>query len=223
MKKALLTLFSIVSVTIAAKAQDDKLVTLGIRAGGNYTTITGKNATGDNLDYDYKVGYHAGITADLYVFEGFYLQPALIYSTKGARKETSLVKETHEVSYVELPVNILLKLGLGNGKLLLGAGPYAGYGIGGDRKETTGSLTIHHKNKFKNNLTAQDVIDRYNVLKRWDYGVNALAGYEFEGGFNFQLNAQLGLNDLYPTNEYLQADKSSIKHFGVGLSVGYKF
>ncbi|MBX3240148.1 MAG: PorT family protein [Chitinophagaceae bacterium] len=223
MKKSLLTLSTFIFIALSVNAQEDKLVTLGIRAGGSYTNIVGKNMTGHSLDYDYKIGYHAGITADLYVFEGFYLQPALLYSVKGAKNETELTKNTYSVSYIELPLNILLKLSLGNGKLLLGAGPYAAYGIGGSAKSTTGSLTLDRKNKFKNSLTAQDVLDGYNVLKPWDFGANALAGYEFEGGFSFQLNAQLGLSDFYPKNEYLQADKSSLKHFGAGLSVGYKF
>ncbi len=224
MKKALLTLSFFSFIAFTTQAQDeDKLVTLGIRAGAGYTTVNGKNIIGNDLENDYRLGYHAGITADLYVFEGFYLQPALLYTTKGAQKENDLTKETLSVSYIELPLNILLKPAIGSGKLLLGAGPYAGYGIGGKSESKTGSLTIERKNKFSNELAGQDVLDAKNVVRPWDYGINALAGYEFDGGFGIQLNAQLGLKNFYPENQFLQADKTDYKHFGIGLSLGYKF
>ncbi len=225
MKKALLTLSFISLTALVVKAQEeDKLVTLGIRAGANYTTILGKSNAGSDLSNDYKLGYHAGITADLYVFPGFYLQPGLIYTTKGAQKDENNIKASNTISYVELPVNVLLKLGMGSGKLLLGAGPYAAYGISGNQKVEIGSTTTELKANFTNTITAADFLNGnfYNV-RRWDYGVNALAGYEFAGGFNFHLNAQLGLKEINPEIEAVTTDKSSIKHFGVGLSVGYKF
>lgn len=225
MKKALLTLSFFSFLVFAATAQDDdKLVKLGIRAGANYNTIVGKDFGGENVSNSYKVGYHAGITADLYVFPGFYLQPGLIYTTKGAMKEANNIKSTSNISYIELPVNVLLKLGMGNGKLLIGAGPYAAYGINGNLKSKAGSSTTTLDANFTNTISAADVLNGnlYNV-RRWDYGVNALAGYEFASGFNFQLNAQLGLKKLNPEIESVTVDKTSIKHFGVGLSVGYKF
>lgn len=225
MKKAFLTLSFFSFVFLAAHAQDDdKLVTFGIRAGANYTNILGKTTTGADLSGQYKFGYHAGFTADLYVFPGFYLQPGLIYTTKGAQKDENNIKTSASISYVELPVNVLLKFGIGSGKLLVGAGPYAAYGITGNHKTEMGSTTTELKANFTNTITAADFLNGnfYNV-RRWDYGVNALAGYEFAGGFNFHLNAQLGLKEMNPEIEAVTTDKSSAKHFGVGLSVGYKF
>ena len=41
---------------------------------------------------------------------------------------------TLNLSYIEIPVNLLYKPVVGNGKLLLGFGPYIAYGIGGKYK-----------------------------------------------------------------------------------------
>ncbi|MCC6290049.1 MAG: PorT family protein [Chitinophagaceae bacterium] len=215
---------------VFAQTNDDKLVRFGIRAGAGLQTIYGDAINGDKLKNDFRIGYHAGVTADLLVAPGFYLQPALIYSVKGAKRSVANTDVTENISYVELPVNILLKPELGNGRLLLGAGPYIAYGIDGFQKSEAANLSGKLNAKFKNTITADDISaadvlnNNYYFLKPFDFGANVLAGYDFNSGFNIQINGQFGLTNMQPKIEGVTtANKANAKHLGFGISVGYKF
>ncbi|MBX3252609.1 MAG: PorT family protein [Chitinophagaceae bacterium] len=213
--------------TTALAQKDDKLVTIGLRAGVNLQKIYGKELNGDKVNSDFKTGFHAGVTADLLVTPAFFLQPALLYSTKGAEKTEDNIKKTQRISYIELPINLLFKPELGGGKLLLGAGPYAAYGISGQFKSKTGNAAIEVDTKFKNTITPSDFLNtnNVNVVKPFDFGANALVGYEFNNGLNFQINGQLGLAKINPQIESVSTDinKTNTKNAGVSFSVGYKF
>lgn len=211
---------------VYAQKNEDKLVRFGIRAGVNFQKLYGDGFDGKNADYDFLTGYHAGVTADLLVTPTFYIQPGLLYSVKGAKSESNSTEVTHKASYVELPINFLFKPALGNGRLVLGAGPYAAYGISGKLKAKTGNNSIELDAKFKNNISAADYInDKYYYIRPFDFGANALAGYELNNGFSIQVNGQLGLYKVNPAIDGVLAevDNTSLKNWGVGVSLGYKF
>ena len=210
-----------------AQKGEDKLVTLGIRAGVNLQKIYGDDFLGGKLDNDFKTGFHAGINADLFISEGLYLQPGLLYSTKGAKKTNNNIEYTQNISYIELPVNFLYKPQLGSGRLLLGAGPYAAYGISGKSKTKSGDAAVELDAKFKNKITAAEyataLLNAAYYLKPFDFGGNVLIGYELNSGFSLQLNGQLGLSQINPRADGVGADKSSWKNMGFGASLGYRF
>lgn len=209
----------------AAYAQkgEDKLVTLGIRAGINLQKIYGDDFLGGKLENDFKTGFHAGINADLFISEGLYLQPGLLYSTKGAKKTNNNTEYTQNISYIELPVNFLYKPQLGSGRLLLGAGPYAAYGISGKSKTKSGDAAVELDAKFKNKVSAADYLNGLYYLKPFDFGGNILVGYQLNSGFSLQLNGQLGLSQMNPEIEGVTADKRKWKNMGFGASLGYRF
>ena len=62
-------------------AQDRK-TTFSLRAGVNFQNLTGKSATGNDLENDLLTGFHGGINAELPVGTDFYLQPGVLYSLK---------------------------------------------------------------------------------------------------------------------------------------------
>ena len=204
---------------VYAQKGEDKLASFGIRAGANMTTLNGDDFLGNKLNNDYKTGFHAGINADLFISEGFYLQPGLLYSTKGAKKSSN----TQNISYIELPVNLLFKPELGAGRLLLGAGPYAAYGISGKSKTKAGEAAIELDAKFKNKVSAADYLNAAYYLKPFDFGANVLVGYELNSGFSLQLNGQLGLSEINPEIRDVTTDKRKWKNMGFGASVGYRF
>lgn len=228
MKKSFFALMIVLLAGIAgahAQKKEEKLVTLGIRAGVNFQKVYGDDFLGNKIDNDFKTGFHAGVTADLMVTPTFYLQPALLFSTKGAKAKDDDTEITQNISYIELPVNLLFKPELGNGKLLLGVGPYAAYGISGKYKAKTGSTSVETDIKFKNTITAADYLngDSYFV-KPFDFGANALVGYELNNGFSVQVNGQLGLSKINPKiKDVNEANKTDVKNVGIGLSVGYRF
>jgi hypothetical protein len=113
-----------------ASAQDQ--MTFGIRAGVNFQNINGKNMLGDKLENDLLTGFHAGVNVEIPVGTDIYFQPGLLFSTKGSKLDEgeNATAKLH-TSNLELPLNLLFKPLLGTGHMLLGFGPYIGYGIGG--------------------------------------------------------------------------------------------
>jgi hypothetical protein len=185
----------------------------GIRAGVNFQNINGKDAAGNNLKNDLLTGFNAGINAEIPLSSGFYLQPGALYSTKGAKLNDG---NKLKLSYIEVPVNFVYKPLLGSGNMLLGFGPYVGFGINGKVESPNGSSEAV---KFSKDYDATSGSPQF---KRFDAGGNLLAGYEFANNVSFQVNAQLGLADINP-NTTAANDKTKFNNTGFGLSLGYKF
>ena len=206
----------------AAKAQSTmstsnaaKPVSVQIRAGVNFQNINGKVA-GVDADGDLLTAFHAGVEVPIMIAPEFYLQPGALYSMKGAKDKNSSDKT--QISYVEVPINFVYKPMLGMGNLILGVGPYVAFGIGGKLKSSSGDEDI----KFDNDITlVQAAADPY--LKRMDFGGNLLAGYQLSSGLLFQLNAQLGMSNIFPKINGSSNNDYKLKNTGFGISLGYAF
>jgi len=188
--------------------------TFGVRAGVNFQNINGKDGDGDDLDYKLKTGFHVGVTADVPIAPEFYVQPGLLFSLKGAKFDDAADTKIN-ISYLEIPVNFLYKPVLGTGKLLLGFGPYAAFAVGGKIKNDNADVDL----KFDNEVSAASP-DAYRTIKRFDFGANFLAGYQFSSKFSAQLNAQLGLVKINPKVTGISSDAKA-RNTGFGVSVGY--
>lgn len=200
------------SIGLMSQAQ----TSFGLRAGVNFTNINGKADDGSKFENKMKTGFHVGATADIPVAPDFYIQPGALFSTKGSHIGKTDGK--WNLSYLEIPVNLLYKPVLGSGRLLLGFGPYYAFAIGGNVKQGTNETDI----TFKNEITVtESATSAY--MKRGDAGANLLAGYELSSKISFQLNAQLGLLNLRPETVGTDTDKGQTKNTGFGVSVGYKF
>ncbi|MDQ3141915.1 MAG: PorT family protein [Bacteroidota bacterium] len=199
----------------------------GLRAGVNFQNINGKELDGDDLKNDMLIAYHIGVNAEIPIAPEFYFQPGLLFTVKGAKNEEVILTETFnssvKISYIELPLNFLFKPMLGNGHLLLGAGPYVAYGIGGKYNREGGGITLNQDVEFKNNVTISDIDNDVSYFRALDAGANLLAGYEFSNRVSFQLNAQLGLIDINSEYDFIVDDKTSSKNTGFGMSLGYRF
>ena len=198
---------AMVLLTVAVQAQ----ITFGIRAGVNFQNINGKNAADDKLENGMIVGFNAGANVEIPIAKDVYLQPGLLFTTKGAKNKEASPETKIGISYIELPINLVYKALLGSGHVFLGFGPYAAYGITGKVEDT--------KIEFKNEMPSAEA----NAFKAFDAGANLLAGYEFDFNLSFQLNFQLGLLEMYPENTGNANDKTSCKNTGFGLSLGYRF
>jgi hypothetical protein len=214
MKTKIMLMAATLLISAACVAQVGRPA-FGLRAGVNFQNLNGKDNDGDRLENDLKLGFNAGITADLPVATDFYIQPGLLYSTKGAKIEGDNVKVN--ISYLEIPINLLYKPVLGEGRLLMGFGPYVAFGINGKVKGDDNSYDIEFDNETS-------IADPDVTLKRFDAGANLLFGYEFTPRVSAQLNAQLGLVNIAPDfTDAPNIDPGTLKNTGFGVSLGYKF
>lgn len=192
-------------------------ISFGLRAGVNFYTVTGSDAAGNDLENNIRTGFHGGINAEVPLGASYYLQPGVLFSQKGA--EFAQHDEELHVDYVEIPVNFLYKPALGSGRLLLGVGPYVGFGTGGKYEWANGTETDI---RFENEVPANGSANNF-YMRGLDIGTNFLAGYEFTNNFSFQVNGQLGMTNNYPEGSAATSDETKWKNIGFGLSLGYRF
>ncbi len=194
--------------SLSIQAQEG--IRFGVLGGVNFQNINGKDNDGNKFENDLKPGFHAGVNAILGIAPEFYLQPGILFSTKGCKFEDSDLKLN--VSYLEIPLNFLYRGELGNGYVLVGFGPYLGFGLSGKLKTGEGhSVDV----EFSNEYSTGSIV----TMKRFDAGANVFAGYELSSGIFFQLNTQLGLLKINPE----ATGKLTWKNTGFGLSAGYRF
>ena len=221
MKIKILVVAAAALITTSAVAQkmtyDAGKTTFGIRAGVNFQNINGENANGDKYNNKVTTGFNAGVNAEIPLGTGYYLQPGVLFSTKGAKWNPS--NDKYKLSYVEIPVNFLYKPILGAGRMLLGFGPYVGIGVGGSVKSPQG---VEKDVSFTNTVKSSDPMNKV-YFKNPDAGANLLVGYELASNFSVQLNAQLGLANIYPQYEGVSNNKTKMKNTGFGISAGYRF
>lgn len=218
-KIALLTLAIV--TTFSAYSQVGR-PSFGIRAGVNFQNLNGKDAGDDKLENNLKVGFNAGVNAELPVAEDFYIQPGVLYSTKGAKLDDNFAGSDVKVNlgYIEIPINLIYKPALGQGNLLMGFGPYIAFAVNGQVKDDNNEIDV----VFDKEVSLQEYSNNPYVMKRFDAGANLLFGYEFNRRVSAQLNAQLGLMNLNPelTNSG-GVDLGTMKNTGFGISLGYRF
>ena len=72
-------------IALGSTAVAQERTTFGIRAGVNFQNINGEDEQGRDLDNKLKTGFHVGVNAEIPVAPEFYLQPGVLFSTKGAK------------------------------------------------------------------------------------------------------------------------------------------
>ncbi|MFO7658717.1 MAG: outer membrane beta-barrel protein [Bacteroidales bacterium] len=213
----IIVLIAILSYSFAI-AQDAKRISFAVLGGVNFQNLNGKDFNGDKLENDMIIGYHAGINLQMPVAPEFYFQPGLLFTTKGAKSTNGSAGSTTKLSYIELPLNFVYKGLLGNGYILVGFGPYIGYGIMGK---------VISENDTETDIEFISVVENGNILtpyyRAFDAGGNIFAGYEMASGIFFQLNTQLGMLKINPEYKIFPDDKSLVKNTGFGVSLGYRF
>lgn len=225
----LMVLFFTVGTKISAQVQ------WGVKAGGNLSSMLFKDE-GGYLKVKLHPGFHVGGTADVILSENFSLQPGLLFTTKGF--ETGQDTRNFDIEgvdrikftsyHIELPVNLIFRPQAGNGRMLLGVGPYVSYGLGGRWKAEADNVSIKGKLDFLNDLSDMDSTFGGNgrtipYLKPFDFGANILIGYELSNNLYFHINGQLGLINVDPSLNGIRDESSSAKTVQGGLSIGYKF
>ncbi|MFT4092259.1 MAG: porin family protein [Niabella sp.] len=178
---------------------------LGINAGVNFANITGKDV---DDDAKIKTGFQAGITYDIGLADEFVIQPGISYVQNGTKgggwiEDVGNNPKLH-LDYIQVPVTFQYQPEVGTGKVLLGVGPYIGFGVGQVKlSNDDGSLKYDW-----------DDVD----LKKVDAGGKLLVGYQFGNGLSANLSANMGMVKLADTDDPARAYNTSF-----GITLGYKF
>ena len=218
-------------------------VRFGVKAGVNISNMTIKDGmSGIAVSPSYRLGYHISGIADIPISNVIYFQPGISLTEKGFKidnkttidlnynynynfggleltpEEVGSVKYSQKSQlktwYIEVPLNMLLKFDAGNGKFLVGAGPYAAYGINGKAKS---EIEIITREGSINQKGESDVFDEEGANK-FDYGFNFLTGYELNNGLFLHGGYGLGLGKLNDDSE-----GTSAKHKLFTVSLGFLF
>jgi len=208
-----------------AQSTEKGKTTFAILGGVNFQNLNGMDNSGNKLTNSMILGLHGGFNIQIPIAPAIYFQPGVIFSTKGAKDNYGSLTGTYNLSYIELPLNLVYKGSIGKGFVLVGFGPYVAYAIGGKATISNGT-TMHQEDIVFQSVveSGDDLLTAY--FKAFDAGGNIFAGFESAGGLFLQLNAQIGMVKINPKdNRVLQvySDKLSVKNSGFGVSLGYRF
>lgn len=171
MKKLLLVAF-VVLVAANTNAQ----LKLGIKAGLNVANMEFTGAT----DVKSLTGFHGGLILDASLGP-IALQPGVLFSQKGLKQSSGDGK--FALNYIDIPVNVMYKIGLPGIKILLMAGPELSYGLSA-KMSGGGSPT-----------TTFEFGSGTDQLKRIDIGAGFGAGVQVSK-IQATMNYTLGLTNL---------------------------
>ena len=226
MKKLVLSLVIVAGVGMHSFAQESR-VKFGVKAGVTFPTLV---ASGDDSDVKTTTSFYVGGTATFPVSNMFSLQSGLSLVGKGAESSdldedfdsqdvTVTGKAKIHPLYLEIPLNAIVNFEAGSGKFYVGAGPYYAFGVGGKIKAdvsstsggTTASASVKEDIKFGNGDE--------DTFKSGDFGVNFLAGYQLNNGFNIQAGYGLGLSNVFN----IDSDIAKVKNRVFSVGIGYSF
>lgn len=202
-----------------------------LKAGVNLANISITN-DGDVDDNKMLLSFQAGISGDIKLTSLLYLQPGIYFTGKGSKTESgdpngnTWYRATTHPYYVELPVNLVLKTPGKEIRFFGGAGPYLGVGIAGKNKVEGRFLgaafssedNIRWSDDDPSTLNYEEGAG-YGILKRFDYGVNILAGIEFSRSV-LSIQYGHGLAKLQSGSNSSADDKN--KHRVLSLTLGFK-
>lgn len=203
-----------------------------IKGGVNFANVS-YNKDGEVDDASWLTSFHVGIMGDISIAKILAIQPGIFFTGKGSKiqsgtpSDINYYKATTNPYYIEIPVNIAIKLPIASkSNFFFGAGPYAAIGVGGKRKIEGKTLGVAFSSKEKIEYSNDDPSTFNNeegtglgVMRRFDYGLNATAGFQLDGGM-IALNYGYGLAKLQSgTNS---SEDNNNKHRVLSLSVGFR-
>ena len=202
MKKIKLSLvIALLSMVSLISAQNSSF---SIKGGLNMSNFYGDELNDKNM----KTGFHIGVGADFEFAPNMGIQSGLFFTSKGAKYTYSSAEIDVSANYLQFPIHFAYKIDVMPGtRVVLHAGPYVAYGIGG--KTSAGNLEV---DTFKDDA----FLDVLNGLKPFDAGIGLGVGAEF-GPILLDLGWDMGLTNLSRVSGY------DVKTQNAYLSVGYKF
>jgi hypothetical protein len=222
-----ITIFSAMIFLVIAKTHAQ--VSVGVQGG--YVN-SGLIPSGSTLHSgtDHLNSWQLGLYADIPLFKGGYLQPGISYIVKGAKWGVTAQHPSNfnafssgatsiKLKYLELPVNLVYKVPVGFGRIVLGGGPYVAYCVRGDYDLTiyNGESLVQSSPQRLDFKQSPNIFSTGMDLKRWDAGLNFTAGVQLNCFVTLGVNYSLGLMNID------RSPHSNLKNRYFGISVGVLF
>jgi hypothetical protein len=208
MKKVIIIIVLISITCLCANAQK---ITLGAKISGGfgYQYIDNKQilSAGSVKTFNFK-----GI-AQMPVKNNYWLEAGLGISGKGSVIFDEALTTTTQLTYAELPVNVLRKFTFTDlGAFYIGAGGYIAMGLSGKLSYETPGSSTSDKIEFGKDADAT----------RFDTGLNFSTGFEFRNKVTFNMAFSLGLNNIASTTQQ-DTGTAVIKNREFSIGLGYLF
>lgn len=212
----------------------------GVRAGLNISNISGEYGpdSENKLDLDSRIGFQIGAVIDLPITNGFYLQPGLFVTTRGARKEISENDEGESYKYtnkskfcpmyLQIPVLASFRADLSKSvNLQVNTGPHFALGLGGKYKEewneTYEGVTESGSDDIPFFGKSKDDKEKFGA-KRFDLGLSFGAGVTIKKHVYIGIQYDLGLmNMAIHDEEGGWSDKTKFHNRNFAIQLGYNF
>ncbi|MDM1295798.1 PorT family protein [Sphingobacterium sp. N143] len=205
MTKNMLTfVFAVGTLTFSTplSAQDNPL-SVGFKAAAS---LSNYRLGGDlkSLKSKMNIGGSAGIFVKYDLSPNFAVQTGIdgYYSSSTLESPSASNSGKLKSFGAELPVYGIVQGELGNGNAFIGAGPYVGYTL---------SAKLDRVSLFNKNNAAGILMNRF------DYGLGAIIGYDFDKHWQINASYKYGLADLH------KGERSSMKSHGANIGISYKF
>jgi hypothetical protein len=229
MKKITVAIVAIFSLFLGSvNAQKSSAI---LRAGVNLANVSINN-DGDIDDAKTLASFQVGLVGDFNLAPFFAIQPGLIFTGKGTKTQSGTegsanwYRATTNPYYLELPVNFVFKTPTGPIKFFAGAGPYIAMGIAGKNKVKGALLGTNFESEESIDWSNDDPTtlnqeegSGFGIMKRFDYGLNGLAGIETKS-LVLSANYGLGLAKLQSGNG--SGDNNNNKHRVISFTLGFK-
>ena len=198
-------------------------INIGLQGGINMASINANAPQNFDGGSQAHATFQFGVTVD-YLFQTFNVQSGVLLTGKGNTSTTvqNLISNgspvpyyqtnSTNVSYIEVPVNLLYKHSLRAGTLYFGAGPYVAYALWGSYSSKI-DMNEYYKRASSTSISFGNGTDQ---LRSFDYGVNVVANFVMNNRLKLGLNYGLGLNNVSNSGLTSQNRVAS-------LVIGYNF
>jgi hypothetical protein len=194
MKKHIIAIAASLAI-IPASAQ----MQFGVKGGVNLAHVSSNQPEVDNHKKTWTT-FHAGLIADFAASEHFSFQPHVLIQGKGTRLKYDSVETKVRFISLDIPLNLVYK---SNG-FFIGAGPNLGFNLDVNSK-TNGTVVD------------TGIGSDEDEVRRFDFGINFLAGYKTDFGLLVGVNYLRGLSNLDNTPD------ADWRNHAFGISLGFLF
>lgn len=186
-------------------------VTFGVKGGMNVSSLS-KGA--DLSDSKSKIGFNAGVFANIPIASSFSVQPEVIYNDLGSkvtREYTNIAgtyrdESSRNLGYIAVPVMFQYNA---TPEFFLEAGPEFGFLVSANDK---------FKSSTNNNTSTRTTSLNKDNFSTFNFGIGIGAGYYFTQNLGLTARYTAGVTDIYKNNS---GDAVRNNVFQVGLA--YKF